>query len=85
MSDTTGGHQPCYACGANCIGQGFWLGHIGPYCGRCYPARAPEDTEIATLKAALQKVLGHSNCYCDECKALQHLYYKPMKAMLDFK
>lgn len=32
--------------------------------------------EIEELKSALQQVLGHHNCYCGNCKAVSHRYYR---------
>jgi hypothetical protein len=37
--------------------------------------RAKAESGTAELLEALQKVCGHSNCYCGNCKAISQKYY----------
>ena len=41
------------------------------------PSLTEAERTVAELKAAFNKVYGHSNCYCEECKKLRHLWDIP--------
>lgn len=39
-------------------------------------------TDVKRLEAELSQAIGHSNCYCDECKKLTGAMFKPRAAPL---
>ncbi len=52
----------CIACTSNCIGQSFYVGSTGPYCGRCWN-ESHGDARIATLKRELAEALESVSDY----------------------